>query len=109
MSGYIEVMVTGNGRAFLEAGSVCGFLTSPGMASDTPATPEKPISVIMRGGDTLPGVYGVSAMKLMMRVEGVKLLMKERKRFCVVAFLDRIGDFEADLDAVLANREMADG
>lgn len=109
MSGYIEVMITGNRRAFVEAGSICGVITSTGMAPDTLATPEESISIIMRGGDTLAGVYGVSAMKLIAHVEGMKMVMKDSKAFCVVAFLDKIADFEADIERALIAREMVGG
>lgn len=109
MSGYIEVLVKGGHRAFLEVGGIGGVIVANGMSAQDPATPEQTLSIIIRGGDTLEGVYGVSAMKIMLYVEGAKLLMREKNRFCVVAFLDSISEFEAEINAALLAREMVGG
>lgn len=109
MSGYIEVMVAGDCRAFIEAGSICGVISPSGMGADMMATPDQTISIILRGGDTIPGVYGVSVMKIIAHVEGMKLVMKDSKKFCCVAFLDKITEFEAEIERALIAREMAGG
>lgn len=109
MSGFVEVMITGDCRAFLEASSIVGILTASGCSSDTPATSETPMSLIMRGGDTLPGVYGVSPTRLLVHIAGVKLLMRDRKRFSVVAYLDRLVEFETEIEEALFGKANVDG
>ena len=48
-------------------------------------------------------------MKIIAHVEGMKLVMKDSKKFCCVAFLDKIDAFEAEIEHALMQREMAGG
>lgn len=104
MSGYVEVMIRGDCRAFLDASAVAGVITSKGCSGDTPGTADSPLSLIMRGGDILEGVYGVSPNRLLVHLAGVKLLLREQGRFCVVAYMDDIENFESQINDLIARR-----
>lgn len=103
MSGYIELMITGNCRAYVEAGNIAGVLTSPDMLADKPATVEKPMSVLLRSGGTIPGVFGVSPNRLLIHIEGAKMLVRQQGRFVVVAYVDHIDKFEEEIQAFIDN------
>ena len=101
MSAFIEVMIIGDRRAYIEASSVMGIITSPGMAGDGLASPDAPISLIMRGGDVLEGVYGVSPNRLILNMAGVRHLQRKDGRLCVVAYIDKQDDLDAQLAEIL--------
>lgn len=105
MSGYIEVMVTGGCRAYIEAASVSGVITAKGADGSVPATAEATMSILLRSGEVLAGVYGVSPNRLLIHVDGVKLLAKRRVGYPVVAFLDSIEAFEANVEEAVAAYE----
>lgn len=98
MSAYIEVIVQGNCRAFLEANSIVGVLMSPACTGASIATTEQPLALIMRSGETLQGVYGISAERILLYAAGAKLLMREEGRLVVVAYLDQHAEFEAKIE-----------
>lgn len=96
MSAYIEVMVEGGCRAYLSASSFVGVLTMGG-SPDEPASPERPLAIIMSSGETIQGVYGVSPNRIIFWVEGAKALAKATHRPMVVAYLDKIAEFESQV------------
>lgn len=102
MSGYVEVMVQGNCRAFISAGQIAGILSPPGADGQTVATPDTPLALIMNSGETLQGVYGISPNRLILNTEGVKALARKSGRIVMVAYLDSQEAFEAELQALFA-------
>lgn len=105
MSGYVEVMVRGNSRAFLAAGQIAGILTAAGSTANTVATPEEPFAILMNSGETLHGVYGISPNRLMLYVEGVKAILRKTGRIVVVAYLDKQSEFEAQIAELFAGMD----
>lgn len=97
MSAFVEVMIKGDARAYLEASSIMGIITSPGQAGDGLATPEAPISLILRGGEVLEGVYGISPNRLILNMAGVRMIQRQKGRICVVASLDQQDALEAQI------------
>lgn len=79
MAAYIEVNTRGGRRAVIEAGSIAGVVTSPGMGREERSTPERPIRVILRVGETLD-VIGESVFTLLARAYDAKTSLKERVR-----------------------------
>lgn len=104
MSAYLEVMVAGNCRAFLEANSIVGVLMPPSCTGSSVATADQPMSLVMRSGEVLEGVYGISAERLLLYAAGAKMLMREEGRLLVVAYLDQHSDFEAKIERHLAQK-----
>lgn len=78
MSAYIELHVVGGGTAIVEAGSIAGVLTAAGCGIRDPGTPDKPVRVLLRGGETLD-VIGEFAGKILARAHAAKLSAKQRK------------------------------
>ena len=76
MSAFIELRVVGDRRAIIEAGSIAGFVTSPSGRVDTIATPESPIAIILRGGETLD-VYGESVSMIVVRAAKIRMEVRE--------------------------------
>ena len=103
MSAFIEVMVVGGGRAFLEASSIMGIITAPGQLGDGLASPEQPMSLILRGGEVLPGVYGISPNRLILNMAGEKMILRQKGRLSVVAYIDQQADLEAQIAEFLNN------
>ena len=101
MSAYIEVLIQGNCRAYLDAGSIMGVMTSPDCSGETPATVESPMTLIMRSGDTIPGVYGLSPNRLLLHAAGVRHIVRTQGRLLMVAYVDAQGDLEAAIDGIL--------
>lgn len=104
MSAYLEVMVAGNCRAFFEANSIVGVMMSPSCTGSSIATPEEPITLVMRSGEVLQGVYGISAERLLLYAAGAKLLLREEGRLLVVAYLDQHAEFEAKIEHHLSRK-----
>lgn len=109
MSAYLEVMIQGNCRAFLEANSIVGVMMSPSCTGSEMATREAPMSLIMRSGEVLAGVYGISAERILLYAAGAKMLMREEGRLLVVAYLDQHADFEAKIGRYIDSRGAGHG
>jgi hypothetical protein len=102
VSGYIELMIQGNCRAYVAASNIAGIISSPDMPADSMATADKPMSILLTNGSTIPGVYGVSPNRLLVHVEGAKLLIRKTGRLMLVAYIDLIDKFEEDIAAMMA-------
>lgn len=66
MSVWLEFFVKGGGTAALEASSIAGFMCA-GEDPFTPGTPDKPVRVIFRAGESID-VIGVSVAGSIMRL-----------------------------------------
>lgn len=86
MSAYIELLMPKNERLIIDAGSIGGVITSA--RSDTIATPEKPLIIILRAGETV-SVFGESPRSLFLRAERAKLAAKENEFNFYIDTLDR--------------------
>jgi hypothetical protein len=98
VSAYIEVRIKGDRRAFIEAGSIAGIVTSDTGRVDTVATAEKPIALILRGGETLE-VYGESPAVILARCTRIRAFVKHFGLPLRADLLDRT-------DTALENFEM---
>lgn len=76
MSAYVEVYVKPDHRALIEAGSVVGVVADKGCDPKEVATPDSPMTVILRGGETLPPAYGMSPESLLMRCAGIQIIKR---------------------------------
>lgn len=110
MSAYLEVLIKGDCRAYIEAGAIMGVINSPGCAADQMATSDTPLTLIMRSGDTISDVYGRSANRLLVHAAGAKMLLREEGRLCLVVYLDKLEEFEASISArLLIKDQFPDG
>lgn len=87
MAAFIELRTVGDGRAIIEAGSIAGIITAKGSRVDTVATHSKPMSIILRGGETLE-IYGESPARLLVRAGMVKKEVREQGFDIKCDFLD---------------------
>lgn len=101
MSAWVELYVKGGHRAVLAADSVVGVVLAKGSEAQTVATPDAPLTLILRGGETLPPVYGLSAADLLLRMDCARLVHKRHANPTLIVYLDSIEKFWSDLDAVL--------
>lgn len=76
MTSFVEVRVKGDARALIESNSIAGIITSPAMRWDQSATPDKPMAVILRGGETFE-VYGESPGELLFRAAKTRKLVRD--------------------------------
>jgi hypothetical protein len=98
MTAYIEVEVVGDHRACIEAASIVGVINSPGMGADHAATPESPMTLILRGGDSLEGVYGLSAAMLIIYAAGARAIMRvAKKRIGMLVTVEQRDEFENEI------------
>lgn len=110
MSGYIEVEVVGDHKAYIEAGSIVGVIHSQGLGRDDPATPDFPLTVILRGGDSLENVYGISPAMLILYATGCRWALRFNKRkFGMLLAIDARGDFENTLMTLQQQMELEHG
>lgn len=77
MTALIELRVVPDSRAFIEAGAIAGLITSSGGRADTVGTPDKPVRLIIRGGQTLD-VYGESVAQILLRAAIVRQEVREK-------------------------------
>lgn len=78
MPAYIELHTVGNGRAYVEAGSIGAVLTGEGCDVHTPGTKTKPVRVVLRNGETID-VIGDCAGGILVRAMDVRNGAKARK------------------------------
>lgn len=109
MTAWVEVLIKGNVRAYIDSSAVAAILTSPSQTSDFQATADEPMSLVMRGGDVLEGIYGISPDRLMLNLAGVKMIERADGRIVVVAYLDQQADLEAQIAHHLDRRVNRDG
>lgn len=103
MGGYVELHLRGDGRLVLGATDFAGVLTPNGLGSTEKAVPGQPLSVILKSGAQVDGVYGISAAKLILYMEGARMLAKRNARSPLyVVFIDEREDFELALSAELS-------
>lgn len=88
MGAYIEVKIPGGGRAFIEAGSINGIITSAGMDAWTRASEKQPLALLIRGGETLAVVEGQVGV-LLVRIAETRERYKQEGRPVVVDFLEQ--------------------
>lgn len=94
MSAYVEVLIKDDVRAYIDAASIMGVITSPGATGETAATPETPMSLIMRSGDTIPGVYGLSPTRLLLHAAGARAIVRNQGRLMMIAYIHAQGELE---------------
>lgn len=88
MPGYVECMVQGGRRAFIDVSLVGGVLTSPGMDAWAIADPERPLSILFRAGETLE-VYGECVGVLLVKFCDVRQWLRDHPEKPIrVMFLD---------------------
>lgn len=102
MSAFIEVMMKGNCRGYLDAGSIMGVITSPDCAGETPATVESPMTIIMRSGDTIPDVYGLSPNRLLLHAAGVRAVVRQEGRLLMIAYIHAQGELETMISHLIS-------
>ena len=94
MAGYVECLVEGGRRAFVDVSIVAGVITSPGMDAWASAEPDKPLSVLFRAGEPLQ-IYGTSAAVLLVKLGETRQWLKQNPdRHTRVVFID--GSHEAE-------------
>lgn len=79
MSAYITLSLIQGQGAIIDAGSIIGVFHH-GSNPDVMGTPEKPLHLILRGGETVPGVIGATAREIMATVEQAKLDAKAQAK-----------------------------
>lgn len=62
------------------------------------------MSLLMRSGDTLEGVYGISPNRLMVHMAGVKMILREEGRLCVVGYADSRVELEDQIAHLMEAR-----
>lgn len=68
---YIELAVVGGHKAYIEAGAIVGLITAPGRDANDIATPDNPVTLILRGGETFK-IIGESVAKVLVRAIQVR-------------------------------------
>lgn len=95
MTAFLELKLKGNARAYIEAGSIAGIVTGVNMDCFTISSEKAPLALILRGGETLQ-VVEISAGLILSRA----ILARKRVRDeGLLAFVDYLGDVDADADA----------
>lgn len=105
MSGYVEVNVVGGCRAFICASDFAGVITPSGVNGSDMASTENPITILMKSGSVVEGIHGISPNRLIVYMEGVKLLLKRSSRDMMVCYIDARDEFEADLHLAVSGDE----
>lgn len=102
MSGYVEVLAKGDQRILIEAGSIVGVVLPSGATYDAMIKPDSAMTVILRSGSYVEGVYGLSAAKLLLYCALVRWVMRhDKKRVALVVTIEGRGEFEEKaLDAL---------
>lgn len=77
MAAYLELWVLGGSKAYVEAGSITGLITAPGHHLFDVANREKPLTVIIRGGETFK-VVGESAGKILVRAADARQRFRDQ-------------------------------
>lgn len=98
MPAYVELRAKGGQMAYIEAGSVLGVVTAPGMTAYDVATEDKPVAIILRAGVTIE-VVGESAGKILVRMALIRKQSRDEGRDVMVDFLGQ-GDGDVYDDAV---------
>jgi len=87
MTGYIEVEVKGRRRAYIEAGSIAGIITSPGMGLADVGHVGAPVSVILRAGETIE-VIGMSAGLVLVRAKMIRKRVRDEGLDIAIDYLE---------------------
>ena len=103
MPGYVELHAVGNCRIYLGASDFAGLMTPDGLGSTDKATADSTISVILKSGATIDGIHGISPAKLLVYLEGVRVVTKALNRPLYIVFIDERDSFERDLQAAMAS------
>lgn len=78
MSAYLTFSLVDNQGAIIDAGSIIGVI-HPGADPGAMGSPTKPLHLLLRGGETLPGVIATTALDVMNTVESAKNAEKAAK------------------------------
>jgi hypothetical protein len=95
VSAYLEFHVKGNRRAYIDAGGILGVLTSPNMNFDTVATPQAPVSVLLRAGETIE-VIGQSAGLIMLRAKIARERLKAEGKLVLIDYLEPLDEAKVE-------------
>lgn len=68
MKGFIEVLGKGAKRVLIDMNDIIAVSTSDGVATETIASPDHPLSILMRSNVELE-VYGISAVSVMVAMQ----------------------------------------
>lgn len=101
MSAWIEVYVKGGHRAVLAADSVVGIIVPKGGDAHTVGTPDAGLTLILRGGETLPPVYDICAADLILRCDAARMVDKRRAAPSLIVQVDQAEDLWAKLDELM--------
>ncbi len=93
MSAYIELLVKGGRRAYIDAGGILGIVTAPGMDVQSVGSDDKPISLILRGGETIP-IIGTSAGVILVRARQIRERLRKEGLDIICLFLEGSDDEE---------------
>ena len=96
MSIYLEFHVVGNGRAFIEPGQIAGVITGEGCDIYANGIAEKPVRLLLRGGEHLD-IVGDAAGKVLVRCYEAKKKYREQNLDFLVDYLEPLATPE-DVD-----------
>jgi hypothetical protein len=99
--GYVELLAKGNSRVYIKASHIIGVLTAQGCTGETQATSDKPLTVILSGGESLEGVYGVSPNRLLLHSEGVQEVVRRTGSMIKIAYIDKHEELESQIARLL--------
>lgn len=95
MAAFVELHVVGGSLAYIEAGAITGLITAPGHHLFDVANKEKPITLILRGGETFK-VIGESAGKILARCAQVRKRLRDDGGEILIDYLEPNGNADED-------------
>lgn len=99
MSAYVEVHVKGNARALIECSSIAGIVTAPNMTVWDIGSPQAPIALILRGGETIETI-GESAGRLLVRTKQARNTLRSTPGLEIfVSFLEPLEGDDGEAEA----------
>lgn len=76
MSAYVEVPIKGGRLVLVDAGSIAALVYPKGGDADALATLDDPMTLVLRGGETLPPIFGLSPRDFMIACAYVRIALK---------------------------------
>lgn len=89
MTAWVELPVIGGHNVLLDASAVAAVILPKGGDVTTMAVPRSPadaLTILMRGGETIPPVYGVSGEDLMVAISYARAAFKESDKPMVILY-----------------------
>lgn len=75
MSAYVELYLRGAKRLVMEVNSIAGV--AGGADLEAIADEEHPLELILRGGESIPGIVAMSVSDILHRMEAARRMAKE--------------------------------